>query len=192
MTNIYFVRHAEPNYENHNDRLRELTEKGLRDRETVTEYLADKNIHTVLSSPYRRAVDTVKHFADEQGLEIELVEDFREQKVAGVWIEDFNAFAQRQWTDFDYRLEGGECLREVQQRNIAALNNVLLRYEGKNVAIGSHGVAVSTILHSFHPSFAYTDYRRIQPVMPLIVSLSFKGQAFLSAELIDPVLNRSL
>ena len=192
MTNIYFVLHAEPNYENHNDRLRELTEKGLRDRETVTEYLADKNIHAVLSSPYRRAVDTVKHFADGQGLEIELVEDFRERTVDNVWIEDFNAFAQRQWTDFDYKLEGGECLREVQQRNIAALNNVLLRYEGKNVAIGSHGTAVSTILRHFQPSFSYPDFRRLQPVMPLIVRLSFKGQAFLSAELFDPVLNRSL
>ena len=192
MTNIYFVRHAEPNYENHNDRLRELTEKGLRDRETVTEYLADKNIHAVLSSPYRRAVDTVKHFADGQGLEIELVEDFRERTVDNVWIEDFNAFAQRQWTDFDYKLEGGECLREVQQRNIAALNNVLLRYEGKNVAIGSHGTAVSTILRHFQPSFSYPDFRRLQPVMPLIVRLSFEGQTFLSAELFDPVLNRSL
>lgn len=192
MTNIYFVRHAEPNYENHNDRLRELTEKGLRDRETVTEYLADKNIHAVLSSPYRRAVDTVKHFADGQGLEIELVEDFRERTVYNVWIEDFNAFAQRQWADFDYKLEGGECLREVQRRNIAALIDVLHRCEGKNVVIGSHGTAVSTILRHFQPSFSYPDFRRLQPVMPLIVRLSFEGQTFLSAELFDPVLNRSL
>ena len=28
ITNVYFVRHAEPNYENHNDLLRELTPKG--------------------------------------------------------------------------------------------------------------------------------------------------------------------
>ena len=28
MTTIYFVRHAEPNYMNHDDMLRELTKKG--------------------------------------------------------------------------------------------------------------------------------------------------------------------
>ena len=39
MTTIYFVRHAEPNYENHNDMLRELSSKGLMDRELVTNYL---------------------------------------------------------------------------------------------------------------------------------------------------------
>ena len=27
MATVYFVRHAEPNYKNHNDELRELTQK---------------------------------------------------------------------------------------------------------------------------------------------------------------------
>ena len=31
MTNIYFVRHAEPNYSNHDDLTRELSTKGLQD-----------------------------------------------------------------------------------------------------------------------------------------------------------------
>ncbi len=37
MTKIYFVRHAQPNYNNHDDRLRELTPKGLEDRKKVTD-----------------------------------------------------------------------------------------------------------------------------------------------------------
>lgn len=39
MTNVYFVRHAHPNYENHDDLTRELTEKGLQDRKLVTELM---------------------------------------------------------------------------------------------------------------------------------------------------------
>ena len=31
MTSIYFVRHAEPNYRNHDDLTRELSTKGLQD-----------------------------------------------------------------------------------------------------------------------------------------------------------------
>lgn len=42
MTNVYFVRHAQPNYENHDDLICELTEKGLQDRKLVTEFLRDK------------------------------------------------------------------------------------------------------------------------------------------------------
>lgn len=187
MTNIYFVRHAEPNYENHDDRHRELTEKGMRDREAVTEYLMDKGIHAVLSSPYKRAVDTVKHFADARGMEIEPVEDFRERKVDSVWIEDFNAFAKKQWADFSYKLTDGECLREVQKRNIAALMETARRHEGKNVAVGSHGTAIGTIIHFFDPSFGYEDFRRIQRVMPMIVRFSFEGEQCVEIEKYDPL-----
>lgn len=187
MTNIYFIRHAEPNFGNHDDRSRELTEKGLRDRETVTGYLQDKEIHAVLSSPYRRAVDTVKPFADLQGMEIELIEDFRELKTAEEWIEDFNGFSQRQWNDFSYKLPGGECLQEVQERNIRALMDAARRYEGKNIAVGSHGVAVSAMIHFFDSSFGYEGYRRIQKIMPLVVKFSFEKERCVSIEEYDPL-----
>ena len=189
MTHVYFIRHAQPDYSNHDDRTRELTEQGLRDREKVLKFLKDVRIDAALSSPYRRAYDTVKPLADERGLAIEAIEDFRERRVDSVWIEDFNAFARAQWADFDYRLTDGECLREVQARNIAALNDVLSRYEGKSVAIGSHGTALGTIIHYFDPSFGYEDFRRIQPLMPLIVHFAFDGLNCLSIEIIDP-LNR--
>ena len=64
MTHVYFVRHAEPNYENHDDRSRELSSKGSADRALVTDYLRDKGAIAVLSSPYRRAVDTVSASGD--------------------------------------------------------------------------------------------------------------------------------
>ena len=44
MTNVYFVRHAQPNYENHDDLTRELTEKGLQDRKLVTEFFRAKEV----------------------------------------------------------------------------------------------------------------------------------------------------
>ena len=99
MTKVYFVRHAEPNYNNHDDLTRELTEKGLWDREKVTEFLADKEIDVVMSSPFKRAYDTVKHFADSCGETILVVDDFRERKIDNVWIPDFNSFCERQWQD---------------------------------------------------------------------------------------------
>lgn len=187
MTHVYFVRHAQPDYANHDDRTRELTEKGLRDRVRVTEFLKDRDIDAVLSSPYRRARDTVSHLAEARGLTVELIEDFRERRVDSVWIDDFNAFARAQWADFDHRLTDGESLREVQARNIAALLGVLRRYADQSVVIGSHGTALATILHYYDPSFGYEEFREIQPVMPLIAHLVFDGETLLSARLHDPL-----
>ena len=126
MTTVYFVRHAEPNYENHDDMLRELSAKGMEDRKLVTKFLTDKDIDTVLSSPYKRAVDTVSEFAEYIGLDIGIVNDSRERRIDSVWIEDFTAFCKAQWANFDYKLSDGECLGEVQRRNIVALKDALV------------------------------------------------------------------
>ena len=173
MTKVFFVRHAEPNYDNHDDRSRELSPRGMEDRKKVTSFLADKNIDIVISSPFKRAVDTVQDFADKNGLPVEIVEDFRERKVDSGWIEDFASFSKKQWSDFSFKLSDGECLKEVQDRNISALNNVLKQYSGKNIVVGSHGTALSTIINFYDKSFGYDDFERIRFLMPWIVEFSF-------------------
>ena len=174
-TNVYFIRHAEPNYDNHDDMTRELSEKGMKDRVLVTEFLKDKQIDAVLSSPFKRAVDTVRDFAEKSGLEIEVVEDFRERRIDNCWIEDFKGFCKKQWEDFNYKLSDGESLEEVQTRNIAALKNVLKRYEGKNLVVGSHGTALSTIINFYDKSFGYAQFEEIRGLMPWVVPFSFEG-----------------
>ena len=185
MTNVYFVRHAEPDYTNHNDMERPLTQKGLSDRRLVTQYLSDKGIDYVLSSPYIRSVDTVKDFADSYGHSIKIIDDFRERKIDSVWIEDFEAFSKIQWSDFHYKLSDGECLYEVQCRNIDALMQVIKKYCNKNIVIGSHGTALSTIINYFKPEFGADDFQRIKGLMPWIVRFSFEGDKLVQIEEID-------
>ncbi|HJD38921.1 MAG TPA: histidine phosphatase family protein [Candidatus Blautia stercoripullorum] len=104
MTTIYFVRHAKPDYQNHNDRLRELTEKGLEDSRSVTAFLSDKKIDLILSSPYRRAIDTIKNFADKNEMPILIVDDFREIRNFMPWILQFDFFANDFVSMREYRL----------------------------------------------------------------------------------------
>lgn len=176
MTTIYFVRHAQPNYDNHNDLERELTAKGLEDRKRVTAFLLDKSVDVVLSSPYKRSFDTVKDFADCVGLTIGIVPDFRERKVQSVWIDDFESFCKQQWTDFTYKLSDGECLQEVQERNIAALQEVLANHKDQTIVIGTHGAALATILNYYDPSFGYDGFQHIRHFMPWIVKMTFDGE----------------
>lgn len=182
MTQIYFVRHAEPNYRNHDDAGRELSPRGMEDRKLVTDFLLDKQIDAILSSPYRRALDTVRHFADTVRLPIEHVPDFRERRVDSAWIPDFDDFCRRQWADFDYRLECGESLREVQARNVAALEGVLRAHEGQCVVIGGHGTAISVLLNHYDPGFGHAQFEEIRRLMPWIVRLDFDGMTYLGME----------
>lgn len=185
MTTVYFVRHAEVDYQVHNDEIRPLTEKGKEDTRLITEYFKNKEIQVILSSPYQRAIDTIRDLANEKDLEIITIYDFRERKVDSEWIEDFNMFTKNQWNNFDYKLTDGECLREVSDRNIKALENVINQYEDKNIVIGSHGTALSTIIHYYDSSFGYDDFNSIRHLMPWIVKFTFEDKKCIQIDKID-------
>lgn len=182
MKKVYFVRHAKPDFSIKDDLLRPLTEEAMETSKKVTEFLADKDIKRVYSSPYKRAIDTIRNFAESTNLNIDIIDDFRERKVDDVWIEDFNKFAKQQWLDFNYKLSNGECLHEVQNRSIRALMQILAQNEEHNIVIGSHGTTLSTIINYFNREFGYTDFERIKDLMPFIVCFTFEGEAIINIE----------
>jgi len=188
MTVIYFVRHATPDRSGiggSNDATFPLSEKGLADVELVTAFLQDKKIDVVLSSPFKRSYDTVADFAKKAGLTIEVIDDFRERMVTkdGVELTDFFAFGKRQWEDFSHKLPDGECLDEVKVRNIAALDDVLIRYKDKNIAVGTHGTALSMIIHHYDSGYGYDEWKTMP--MPWIAKLTFDGANCVGIEKID-------
>lgn len=185
MTELYFIRHCEPNYGNHDDTLRELTPKGQADTRLVTEYLRGKQIDVVLSSPFRRAIDTVSPFARSAGLPVITMPGLRERRVDSGWIEDFNGFTRRQWEDFSYKLSDGESLGEVRERMAACLEKILAEYAGRRVAVGSHGTALSVLVHTLRPSFAFKGFNRIRGVMPWAVHFTFAGRECVYVEEAD-------
>ena len=109
MTTVYFIRHAQSDLSHIDERSRPLTEKGMNDRALVTAFLRNKNIAAILSSPFKRAVDTVADFAEKNGFVIEMIEDFRERKSERVRANEYRPFIERQWADFSYKLSDGKC-----------------------------------------------------------------------------------
>jgi len=172
MTSIYFVRHAKPDFTIRDDASRPLTEEGKEGAIKVMKFLDDKDVDLIYSSPYKRTIDTIKPFADKIKKEIILIDGFRERAV-GCWVDDFNEFAKNQWTDFDFKLENGESLKEVQTRNIESLNYVINESCGKTIVVGTHGTALSTIINYFDSKFDYKGFESIKNEMPIIIKFVF-------------------
>ncbi len=173
MTTVYFVRHAQSDRFTQDDRTRPLTAEGMEDTLKITEALKNSGIAHIVSSPYTRTIQTVKNLAETLGLDIETDEDFRERN-AGKWHgENFFEFIEKQWADFSYHILDGECLRDVQERNIAALKRVLAKYKGEAVAVATHGTALSTILNYYNPSYDFQSFKRMVDYMPYVVKMEF-------------------
>lgn len=183
MTTIYLIRHAEPDFNVHNDQERPLTKKGKESCKKVNEYLQDKEIDAIYSSPYARALETIRPFAEEQAINIILEEDFRERCMSGKWLDDFRTFAEKQWEDFQYKLKDGECLAEVQNRAITALERII--NDKDNIVVSSHGTAICTMINYYDKNFGIKNFWEIVNLMPFAVKMVFCGTECISIELLN-------
>lgn len=178
MTRVYFVRHAQPVHSHADDRTRPLTEEGIADTSVVLETLKDKRIDAFYCSPYKRSMDTIRSTAEYYGMEISTDERLRERE-NGENGNNHGMF-QKRWADHTYHEDGGESIGMVQTRNIEALREILAANEGRNIVIGTHGTALSSILNYYRPEFGCDDFLRIIDWMPYIVELDFEGQELIS------------
>ena len=173
MTKVYFVRHAQPEHSWKEDRTRPLTEDGKKDSRIVQEFLQDKNIAAFYCSPYKRSIETIADTAAFFEKEIVTDERLRERE-KGPGGNNHGMF-QKRWADHNYHEEGGESIAMVQKRNIEALKEILSDNRDKEIAIGTHGTALSTILNFYDDSFGCEEFLRIIDWMPYIVELDFEG-----------------
>lgn len=155
MTKVYFVRHAQPE-PIWDDENRPLTREGKEDSKMVLDFLKDKEIDVFYSSPYKRSFDTISDTAVFFGKKIITDKRLRERE-HGIDGNQYGMFEKR-WNDHDYHEENGESLRMVQERNIAALKDILKENKDKNIVIGTHGTALSTILNFYDPKFGCKDF----------------------------------
>ncbi|MBR6873550.1 MAG: histidine phosphatase family protein [Ruminococcus sp.] len=176
MTTVYFVRHAQPDPSSGNNPEFPLTAQGQKDALLVRDVLGDKDIRAVYSSSYIRAVMTVEPFAQSKGLEVIKEYGLRE-RTAGKWQDGFADYAEyisRQINDYSCKAEGGESLDEVQQRCMAVVSRIVDAHDGEAVAVGIHGMALSTVLKYFFPHFGERDFLQIVDLMPLVLRLDIE------------------
>lgn len=97
MTLIYFVRHAHSQY-SADEYNRPLSDKGFEDRDRVTRLFENKNIHTIYSSPYKRAIQTVDGIAQEHTLQINTIDSLKERVLSTQNILHFGDAMQKVWS----------------------------------------------------------------------------------------------
>lgn len=181
MTRVFFVRHAQPLFSWADDLTRPLTEEGMQDRRIVLEFLQDKQVDFFYCSPYKRSYDTIAEAAEFFGKEIVTDARLREREKGNMSSNNHDMFRKR-WEDHTYHEEGGESIAMVQERNIAALKEILTENQDKTVVIGTHGTALSTILNYYDPTFGCKDFLRLIDWMPLIIELDFEGETLVGRQ----------
>ncbi|ALC90743.1 phosphoglycerate mutase [Bacillus sp. FJAT-18017] len=170
LTNLFFVRHAHSDYTP--DELgRPLSQQGQADAHKITKYLEKEAIDFIVSSPYERAIQTVKGVADCIGKEIILEDDFKERNLAAGPVNDFQYAIKKVWEDPSFSWEGGESNIIAQKRGITATLRVLERFQGHNIVIGTHGNIMVLIMNYLDNKYVFEFWENLD--MPDIYKLTF-------------------
>ena len=159
---IYLLRHAEsaPSRE-----LPEpdwpLSRRGQAQAENLATQLSGLDIACVCSSPFARAVATVRPFCEARQLPIEIEPDLRERRLSEPRTEHFQEPLRHSWEDFDYALPGGESSRTCQRRIVDCVTRLASSHPG-TLLLGSHGNALALFLNALDPTFGWEGWKAMR------------------------------
>jgi len=165
MTTLILVRHAQSAPDRDlPERDWPLSGKGREQALDLAPALAELGVEVLASSPFLRAIETLRPYADRAGLDIGVDEDLRERALGG-WIEDpadVEKAVRRMLADPDFHLEGGETGRACVARFRAALARVVAAHPGRTIAVASHGGVLAHLLTHLQADVAEGFWSRIR------------------------------
>jgi 2,3-bisphosphoglycerate-dependent phosphoglycerate mutase len=178
QTYIYMVRHSDSPKIGESERTRGLTEKGKRDAKRITELLKEDGIEVFASSPYIRSILTIQELAELSGKIVLPLEDLKERVFSGgdkrLSDEKLFPLLEKSYADPNYALPGGESNKECQERTIRVLKEILSSFQGRKVALGTHG-AVMTLMMAYFDNRYNLDFL-LQLSKPDVYRMTFEGE----------------
>lgn len=145
-----------------------FTEEGKKQINHLSQYIVEKGIEAVFSSDMPRAVQTAKIALENLQLPLYFSANFRGLNTGdfqGKKVEEFQSsnVVKRVFSDYDYAFPNGESINQLIQRFLKELNCINESYNYKNVAVVTHGAAISNVkAYLSKESFSKIDYCIIQ------------------------------
>lgn len=138
---IYLIRHCSTTGQ---EPEAPLTEAGEQQALALATFLAGFGIERIVSSPYRRAVQSIEPFAAQTAIPLETDVRLRERVLSPVPLENWQEALERSFTEPDFVLPGGESSRSAGNRAEVAFQGILAA--GKTTAVVSHGNLTALLL----------------------------------------------
>ncbi|WP_413381787.1 histidine phosphatase family protein [Alkalihalobacillus sp. 1P02AB] len=158
MKKIYLVRHCsaigqEPEAE--------LTEAGVEQAKKLVNFFSDKNIDRVVSSPFKRALQTIEPFCEQEGKVIHVENDLRERVLSTQYMPDWFERLRDTYVDRDLKFAGGESNNEAGIRVMAVLERLMKDEATHHAVVVTHGGALSLILNHFDKNFGFAQWQKL-------------------------------
>ena len=202
-TIIYLIRHADTINElgirNTNETTQIINEKeilsikGEEDSKKLSKNEELKNLDSIWCSSYVRAKQTAKYIANENNLQINLDDRLNERKLGNlneiaIFMKDKKTRdpSQEQLLYPKFKTSDGESAEDTKTRMTDFLNEILIKYKEKRVAIISHGGSIKFLLLDWcnvnnNMKLEYKD-KELNITSPCLLKLTFKNEELINLE----------
>lgn len=173
MKSLIVVRHCEAAGQ---DREAPLTADGLAQTEQLTKFFINRNdsVSKIISSPYKRALQTIQPLA--QYLQKNIIKDERlsERVLSPIPLDNWMELLEKSFENLDFSIEGGESNRQAFQR-VAPLIRRELESEESTVVFVTHGNLMTCILKYFDPRIGFQDWKSLSNPDVFEITFCSKG-----------------
>ena len=167
MDELYIVRHCEATGQAPDA---PLTEAGLAQAEGLAAALPRGCVDKIISSPYKRAIQSIAPFADRNALTIEIDDRLRERSLGSPGSADWRKALEATFDDLDLMFADGESNRAAMQRGVAVIDEIA---GASRPMVVTHGNLMAMLLRSFDPTVGFAHWSRL--TNPDVYHVTFSG-----------------
>ncbi len=157
LKKIYIIRHCEAEGQPVES---ELTDVGFKQAIDLAAFFYDIEIDRIISSPYKRTIQSILPLANQRNIEIELNHQLTERILSKEHLTDWLDKLRMTFADFDLRYEGGESSQEAANRIIEVVEAILHGNE-ENTILVTHGNLMSLLLNHFNKDFGFDEWANL-------------------------------
>jgi 2,3-bisphosphoglycerate-dependent phosphoglycerate mutase len=155
--NLYIVRHCQAEGQAPDAK---LTDLGRQQAVKLADFLIDKEIDYIVSSPYERAYRTIAPLAERLGVEVVLDDRLTERVLSGKNNVDWRDMLRKTYEDLDLCYEGGESSSTAMSRAVSVVKEVVSGGY-RNAVVVSHGNLISLLLKHFDSRIGFEEWEAL-------------------------------
>jgi 2,3-bisphosphoglycerate-dependent phosphoglycerate mutase len=157
LKKIYVIRHCEAEGQPPEA---QLTDIGLKQALDLCEFFSNIKIDRIISSPYKRTIESIQPLAKRLNVEIEIDRKLTERVLSSKNLSDWFEKLRTTFDDIELKFEGGESSLDAMKRIVEVVENVL-NSNNKNTIIVTHGNLMSLLLKHLNKDFGFDDWKNL-------------------------------
>lgn len=137
-----------------------LTHAGMRQAQTLADFLGDYPIDHIVTSEYLRARKSIEPFSSRSDLTVHTDSRLNERTLSAEPLDNWQCIVRDSFDDHNLRAPGGESAREVLTRARAAVDEIFDAYHAMPLVV-THGNLLALVLHSLDHTFGFKGWKSL-------------------------------